>query len=132
MSEEALKGKRPANAPIPGSARDRAARQAAKVIPLRKEQEDVAQGMSLAARMGARASQLGFALALGLRSKRFKWLLRVGMLVMWFAGPLWLSGVLTVLAIVWCGRGVVKGFKWLVSKAAKSPERGSDTCQCRH
>lgn len=126
---EALKGKRPANAPIPGSARDRAAKQAAKIIPLRKEQS-APESMSRAARVGARASQVGFALALGLRSKRFKWLLRVSMLVAWFVVPLWLSGVITVLAMVWCGRGVVKGFKWLVRKAPA--KEALDTCQCGH
>lgn len=126
---EALKGKRPANAPIPGSTRDRVAQQSAKIIPLHKD-TTVVKPLSRAQRMGARASQLGFALALGLRSKRFKWLLRVLMLVLWFACPLWVSGVITVLAIVWCARGVGKGFKWLASKGRA--KETLDTCQCGH
>jgi hypothetical protein len=122
----------PVNAPIPGSTRDRVQRQAAKVLelPVRVPVSDEPKRPQASKAWGDVASSTGYALALTLRSKPLRWVVRVLMLVLWFVCPLWVSGVITLLAMGWVFMGLRKGFKWLVSKAPK--KEPLDTCQCGH
>ena len=76
---------------------------------------------------GEAASAGGFALGLSLRSKGLRWAMRVLTLVLWFIVPTPVSGLITLLWLVW---GAVATAGWVKSKG--SPKRGIDTCQCRH
>lgn len=129
-----LKGKRPVNAPIPGSTRDKVAQQTNAILP--GAMRDIAGTPSVAVPQrkpnatamawGETASTMGYALALTLRSKPFKWLMRVLMLVTWFMGAAWLSGAITLVAMGWAVLGVAA---WTRRKAGT--KKGLDKCQCQ-
>ena len=76
---------------------------------------------------GEAASASGFALVLSLRSRGLKWAVRVLTLVLWFIVPTPVSGLITLVWLVW---GVVGVSAW-VRRLSRS-KKGVDTCQCRH
>lgn len=113
------------SAPIPGSARERMQQQAERMLPGIGTPEVPAKSSPVAKAWGDAASQGGLALALTLRSKGFKWALRVTALVLWFVLPVALSGVLTLLMVAWGGVGVAS---WV--KRVTRPKKALDTCPC--
>jgi hypothetical protein len=74
---------------------------------------------------GEAVSAGGFALALSLRSKGFKWAMRVLTLILWFIVPTPLSGLITLMWLAWCVVGVMGWAKRLSRK-----DKGVDTCTC--
>ena len=127
-----LRDKKPANAPIPGSTRDRVQQQANRLLPGIVD-DNGGKGVEprkprpVRGAWGEAASSLGFALALSLRSKALKWAVRVMALVLWFTLPVTLSGLLTLVMLAWCVVGVGG---WV--KRLSRPKKGVDTCQCGH
>jgi hypothetical protein len=121
-----LRGKRPANAPIPGSARERVQKQAERMLPGIGTPQVEAKPHPVAKAWGDAASQGGFALALSLRSKAFKRLMRVLCAVLWFTLPTGLSMALTLVLMVWALFGVRA---WVVRLSRK--RKGVAPCQCK-
>lgn len=117
------------SAPIEGSARARVQAQAERMLPgigsLEAERLEVRKPCPVRGAWGEAASSLGFALALSLRSKGFKWCVRVVALTLWFTLPVTLSGLLTLVMLAWCVVGVGG---WV--KRATRKGKGVDTCKC--
>jgi len=120
------------SAPIPGSTRERVQQQANRMLPGIVDDNGGKGERTIKARpvrnaWGEAASASGFALALSLRSRGLKWAVRVLTLVLWFIVPTPVSGLITLVWLVW---GVVGVSAW-VRRLSRS-KKGVDTCQCRH
>ena len=118
------------SAPIPGSARDRVQQQANRMLPGIADDnggkgERAVKASPVRNAWGEAASAGGFALALSLRSKGLRWVVRVITLVLWFVVPTPLSGLITLMWLAW---GVVGVASWV--RRLSSSKRGIDTCQC--
>jgi len=126
-----LKGKRPANAPIPGSTRERVMRQAEAMLPGIMDDsggkgERARKAHPTRQAWGEAASAGGFALALSVRSRGFKWTVRVLTLVLWFIVPTPVSGLITLVWLAWCVVGLSAWVRRLSRKG-----KGVDTCRCQ-
>lgn len=114
------------SAPIPGSTRDKIMQQTEAVLPGTVREEKVRKPRVVRGAWGDAASSIGFALALTLRAKGFKWAVRVITLVAWFVVPTPLSGLITLMWLAW---GIVGVSAWV--RRLSHAKKGVDTCQCQ-